>query len=611
MRTPSLETRPELPWLVAMAVAVLGGWYLYNRNVLEIYPHDPSEHGAFHVITYGSDPNPARADQLNKFNQYYRKDSLKVVLVPGGSDGGTLTTTSCAGTSPDIVDVYEPEELRSAVRKGIARPLNSYLKAAHIDLAAITWPSRLEELRVPNPRWRPGDDPLDRHVYYAVPNNMDVPVVFFNASLYEQVRIERLRSGLPMPPAPWLNWTWWDYATLARALERRSADGRILTFGASPPKVETVAVEIGMSMRGESREEFARLDAGQRAARGVGELTYDQCIQLYQRVGAGYRPFPNRKALREALQFCYDLVEVMHGAPSVSELNQVASLSSYGFDVGFGQFNAGLLGMHISGRWYLGQVRANCAFDWKLVRMPRWVPFTEWLRWQRQGLAAEERDGEWSERSHPLRGFGLPLGGRMSIITSSSKHPARAFSFLEYLATNQDFNRILLIEDGMGADMHTALDYLGKPDPLFPEEARNRAPEHELGTLANLYAREPWPYSNRLFGRDQAYLDLDSALSQPQWREQAFARGPERIDYAASSPLFAGCQPSSPEIGALLADRLVAKFEEGMARGAELDSPARIQPPGRSTIAVFVALGALAAAIGVRLRAARVRGRDE
>jgi hypothetical protein len=34
MRKPSLETRSELPWLLALAVALLGGWYLYNRNVL-------------------------------------------------------------------------------------------------------------------------------------------------------------------------------------------------------------------------------------------------------------------------------------------------------------------------------------------------------------------------------------------------------------------------------------------------------------------------------------------------------------------------------------------------------------------------------------------------
>ncbi len=533
-----------------------------------------------------------------------------MVLVPGGSDPGTLITTSCAGTAPDIVDVYEPEELRSTIRKGIARPLNAYLKAARIDLERITWPSRIEELRVPNPRWKPGDDPFDRHLYYAVPNNMDVPVVFFNASLYEQVKVEHLRSGQAMPPAPWLNWTWWDYAALARALERRAADGRILTFGATPPKIETVAIEIGMSMRGESRERFSALSARQRRELGLGDLGWDDCVALYQREGGGYRPFPNRTALREALQFCYDLVAVIHGAPSVSDLNQVASLSSYGFDAGFGQFTSGLLGMHSSGRWFLGQVRAACGFDWKLLRMPRWVPLSEWQRWQRLGLAPAERDGEWGEREHPLRGFGLPLGGRMSIISSSSHAPARAFKFLEYLATNQDFNRILLIEDGMGADMRTALDYLGKADPLFPEEIRNRAPEHELGSLANLYARPPWPYSNRLFGRDQAYLDLDSALSQPGWRDQAMAMGSERIDYAGASQLFAGCPPSSPEVGRLLADRLVAKFEEGLERGRVLDSPPRIQPPGRPTMLVFLALGAALALLGLRLWSAHARGRD-
>jgi ABC-type glycerol-3-phosphate transport system substrate-binding protein len=604
MRKPSLETRSELPWLIALIAAVLGGWYLYNRQVLGIYPLDASEHGAFHVITYGSDPNPSRAGQLSKFNQYYRKDSLKVCLVPGGSDGSTLITTSCAGTAPDIVDVYDQEDLRTDIRKGLARPLNEYLKASHIDLEAITWPARLEALRQPNPRWRPGEPPLDRYTYYAVPNNMDVPVVFFNASLYQQVKAEHLRTGQPMPPEPWLNWTWWDYAALARSLERRSDDGRILSFGATAPKIELLAIEIGMSMRGENRARFEHLSAQERHDLHLGDLTWDQCVSIYQpdeRSGGGYRPFPNREGLRQALQFCYDLVEVLHGAPSSSDLNQVASSTSYGFEAGFGQFTSGMLAMHTTGRWFLGQIRATCAFDWRLVRMPRWVPLDQWQSWQQRGLAADQRDGEWGEREHPLRGFGLPLGGRMSFISSSSRDPARAFKFLEYLATNQDFNRILLVEDGMGADMHIALDYLAHGDPLFPEEGRNRPVEHELGTLARLYARPQWPYTNRMLGRDQAYLDMDSAFSQPEWRERAFQKGGVRIDYAAASRLFTGTALSSPDVGAALADRLVGKFADGLALGRALDAEPQVQGPSRATLAALLTLGVLIAALGARL----------
>jgi ABC-type glycerol-3-phosphate transport system substrate-binding protein len=606
MRKPSLETRSELPWLVAALAALLIGWFLYNRNILAIYPPDLSEHGAFQVITYGSDPNPARADQLNKFNQFYRKDGLKVSLVPGGSDGSTLITTSSAGTAPDIVDAYEPEDLRTLVRKGLVRPLNSYLKAAHIDLEAITWPARLDALRQPNPTWKLGDPPLDRYIYYAVPNNMDVPVVFFNASLYEQVKAEHERAGQPMPPQPWLNWTWWDFAALARSLERRSDDGRILSFGATPPKIETVAIEIGLSMRGESREQFDRMSAAERHALGIDGLSWDDCVSVYQRDPAGtMRPFPNRHALTEALQFCYDMVDVLHGSPSSSDLNQMASSTSFGFESGFGQFTSGMMGMHTTGRWFLGQVRATCAFDWRLVRMPRWVPLSEWQGWQQRGLAPNQRDGAWGEREHPLRGFGLPLGGRMSFISSSSRDPARAFKFLEYLTTNQDFNRILLVEDGMGADMHTALDYLATSDPLFPEEVKNRPVEHELGSLANLYARQMWPYTNHLLGREQAYLDMDSAFSQNEWLERAMHESHARIDYAAASRFFTGTPLSCPVVGSVLCDRLVDKFAEGLARGHALDSPPRVQGPSRITLAILTAFAGAIAALGIRMWSGR------
>jgi ABC-type glycerol-3-phosphate transport system substrate-binding protein len=602
MSRHALRTRSELPWLAAVVVVVLGGWHLYNRHVLRIYPQDASEGGRFHVITYGSDPNPARADQLNKFNQYHRKDGLKVALVPAGSQANAVTTTSAAHTAPDIIDVYTPEDIRTYIRKGIALPLNEHLKANHVDLEAITWPSRLDELRVPNPAWKPGDHPLDRHIYYCVPNNMDVHMVFFNRSLYTRVKDERERAGLRMPREPWLNWTWWDYALLAKAMHRRGPSGHFISFGGGEPDFETLHHQIGDSQRGESRAAFERLDADARRRLGVEGLSWDDCVAAYSPApGGGWIPFPNRVATEQALQYQHDLVAVIKGVPSPSDANQMATTGGFAANATYGQFKAGLLGMHISGRWFLGQVRADCAFDWRLLRMPRWVPLEEWERWQREGREPGERDGEWGEREHPLRGFSLPLGGRMAFISSSSRDPAKAFTFLQYLISNQDFNRILLVDDGMGADMRLARDYLSAPDPLFPEEAVNRPVEHELGTLTRLYARDPWPYTNRLLARDQAFADMSASFGQGQVLARALAISGERIVYHGMQDFFPDQVASTPGVGRALAPLLIAKLQDGLAAGAAIDAPAAVSGPSALTLLV---LGTLAAALVALTRTA-------
>lgn len=594
MRRPSLTTRSELPWMLGVLVALLGGWYVANRHLLALYPSDASESGRFHVVTYGSDPNPARADQLNKFNQFYRSEQLKVALIASGSAPPTIITTSAAGNAPDVIDAYATEELRTYIRKGIAVPINRWLKERHIDLETITWPTRLDELREPNPAWRPGDPPLDRHLWYAVPNNMDVHMVFFNQTLFDRVRDERMRAGLAMPREPWLDWTWWDYALVAKALHRRGPGGQFASFGGGLPDLDILVHQIGESMRGESRAEFEQLDAAQRAALGVDTLAWDDCVRVFRREADGsHTPYPNRKALAQALQYLTDLVGTLHGAPSATDAGQVANPGGFAASNGYGHFSSGLLGLHICGRWFLGQVRAQANFDWRLYRMPRWVPLAEWERWQRAGLAPADRDGPWGEREHRLRGFALPLGGRVSFISSSCRDPARAFRFLEYLATNQDFNRILLVEDGMGADMKAAHEYLSAPDPLFPGETMNRPVAHELGTLERLYARESWPFTNRQLGRDQPLLDLAGSYGQENALTEALAGSPERITYDGVRALFPEQRASSPALGRALANSLVARLEQGLAAGAALDTATTVAGPSWASLTFFTVLAAL------------------
>jgi ABC-type glycerol-3-phosphate transport system substrate-binding protein len=601
-----LETRAELPWLIGAVTLLLGAWFCYNRYYLHVYPADLSENGRFHVLTYGSDFNPARADQLNKFNQHYRKDNLKMVLVPGGSDVSVITTTSAAKTATDIIEAYSPEIIRTFIQKGIARPLNEYLKANKIDLESFTWPTRLDEMRVPNPNWKTGDAPLDRHIYYAVPNNLEVTMVFFNQSLYDRVKEERQKAGQVMPPPPWLNWTWWDYAALANALHRRGDSGRFISFGGAMPEFDILYHQIGASMRGLDRARFDALSPQERAELGIHDLSWDECTLQYRDDGDGrYTMYPNRAALEQALQYQCDLIATFKGSPSGSDYGQMASGGSFNGNGNHGQFLSGVLGMHLMGRWFLGQVRAGATFDWRLYRAPRWVPLSEWERWQRERLEPAKRDGEWGEIEHPLRGYTIPLGGRMACISSSSKDPAKAFKFLEFLATNEDFNRILLVEDGMGADMKVAYDYLSRPDPLFPHETINRPVEHELGALSSVYARERWPFTNYGLGRDQVLGEIGTFYSDQKFIAKCLAASPERLLYTGMQRYIPATLPSTPVLGRDLSIVLTQRLDTGIAEGAVGDAPAHPAGPSAVTLAVlagFVSIIALLALPKIRSR---------
>ena len=71
-----------------------------------MYPGDASEGGAYDLITYGSDTNPARVEQMAIFDRYHAAEKLKVQLIPGGSDERGLVTTTAAGSAPDVVDFH-------------------------------------------------------------------------------------------------------------------------------------------------------------------------------------------------------------------------------------------------------------------------------------------------------------------------------------------------------------------------------------------------------------------------------------------------------------------------------------------------------------------------
>ncbi len=612
LRVAGLRRHSEMPWLAGGLAVLLSGWWALNSFYFNVYPDDITEKGRFTVIHWGTDPNPARNEQINIFNRAYRDDNLKAVVDPGGGVQGIITR-SASHNAPDVCDGYQPEVLRQFAAKGIAVQLNKYMKEEpRLDLNQ-TWPALIPNISLPNPDWKEGDDPIDKRLWYAVPNNLSYDLCFFNHTLYQTASKELQKDGREVPPEPWLAWTWWDYAALAAVMERRSPDGRFLSYGATPPSVQNVALEIGASMRGESQDDFAKLTPEQRAARGIPPgVDWDDCITI-NRAGADGKPvvWPNRPALEQALGFSYDLTSVFGAVPSQSDQQQMATGGSgYGGSGLTGQFLSGNCGMLFIGRWYLGQIRANTAFDWRMYRMPRWVPYSEWARWRRAGMGPGQRDGEWGDRpdvGHGDRGYLAYVATRCTFMTSSAKNPRQAASFLKFIAANPDFNRLLLLEDGAGADFALARDYLSKVDPLIPDELKRRPPEQELGAIRNQTPIATWPWGNY-----DARYNLDNH-SLGTWtmsevdQAPSLAPGTADDDHPELLPFVRGpANPtlrSQPAVAHDLAERYCTEITKLAETAIANDHPAQATAPTGRTWIMLGLLAVIGAGVGVgRLR---------
>lgn len=549
--------------LILAAAIILIAWWSANRWWLRLVPEDPGEGGRLQVLSWGTDPVPMRQEQVRLFNRTRRDQGLALRIDPG-RESQDLITRSAAGNAPDLIDVYWIEEFRAYVHKGLVRPLNPWLKAAQLDPARLTWPARLGDLSDPNPAWREGEDPIDRRIWLAVPNNLDYPVVLLNRSLLARASEEARAAGREVPHSPWPAWTWWDYAALAACMHRRGPDGRFLSFGASAPDIEQVAMQASAGLRGQPQPPWR------------------------EGTGGTWEAWPDREALHEALRLAYDLRHAIRGTPTASDSQQMTAAGGAGSWGMNGGFLAGQVGMLITGRWFLGILRPQADFDWQLLRPPRWVPYAEWARWRSAGQGPGRRDGPWGDREDGRRGSCALIRGKVTFISSSCRDPDRAFAFLRFLLTDPDYNRLLLLEDGAGADWRLAQDYLGHPDPLTPGEDGRRLPEHELGALVNQHPGPVWPFPNHELAKQTIYWgNLGNALDRPPADP-----GTERYDwlepFGDGRPML-GSATAVAAIGA----KYLAETAEALEQGRRLlDPPGAEAPSWRS----WLLLGVLGAA---------------
>ncbi|MFC1805472.1 extracellular solute-binding protein [Planctomycetota bacterium] len=161
-------------------------------------------------LTWVSDDNPARREQIELFNELHPEYHL--TLDPSNTGMQKVIVQCIGGVGPDIFDCYNAFQLSAYVRSGIAWDVTDQLAEAGIDVRKDCWdaglPIMVFEGRV-----------------YGFLNNASVNAIWLNKDIFD-------RNGIPYPkPDPETGWKWDELIPLAKRLTVRDAKGRVEHFG--------------------------------------------------------------------------------------------------------------------------------------------------------------------------------------------------------------------------------------------------------------------------------------------------------------------------------------------------------------------------------------------
>lgn len=188
--------RPFIGILIGLAILSGVAWWLKPRAMQD----------GKTILTWCSDDNPARRDQVALFNRLHPQYTLR--LDPGNSTLEKVIVQSKAGVGPDLFDSYAVFQSSAFIRAGIAWDVTDRLKEAGIDVTNDVWRTMHPYLM------------YDGRTY-GFPRNVAADAVFCNRDLFE-------RNGVPFPKerlGPE------EFLALAKRLTVRDADGRIKHFG--------------------------------------------------------------------------------------------------------------------------------------------------------------------------------------------------------------------------------------------------------------------------------------------------------------------------------------------------------------------------------------------
>jgi multiple sugar transport system substrate-binding protein len=156
------------------------------------------------ILTWISDDNPARRDQVALFNTLHPQYELR--LDPGNNGADKVLVQSLSGVGPDIFDCYSTGQLQTYVDAGVAWDITDELTRRGIT-PDQTWPLAYTSFMI-------GDR------VYGWPDNIGANGLWYHKDLFDQ-------AGVPYPPR---TMTWATLVELAQKLTVRR-NGRIVQYG--------------------------------------------------------------------------------------------------------------------------------------------------------------------------------------------------------------------------------------------------------------------------------------------------------------------------------------------------------------------------------------------
>lgn len=151
--------------------------------------------GRWTVLTWTSDKNPLRDDQIELFKK--GNNGLELYLDPDNQSMDKVIVQSMGGVGPDVFDSRDAAQLSAYVRAGIAWDVTDELSDLGIDIERDTWPAS-KPLSVYEGRT------------YGVPTNIAPNAIWIHRDLFK-------KAGIEMPKTPW---KWSDFIEVAKKLTK-------------------------------------------------------------------------------------------------------------------------------------------------------------------------------------------------------------------------------------------------------------------------------------------------------------------------------------------------------------------------------------------------------
>ncbi len=157
------------------------------------------------VLTWTSDDNPARREQIDLFNELHPQYELR--LDPSNVGMEKVIVQSLAGVGPELFDCYSHAQLTAYVKAGVARDITDLYEESGIrleDIWSVVYPNFVYEDRI-----------------YGHPTNAATDALWINKAIFDE-------HGEPYPSG---DWTWDEFIEVARRLTQKDAKGRYEHFG--------------------------------------------------------------------------------------------------------------------------------------------------------------------------------------------------------------------------------------------------------------------------------------------------------------------------------------------------------------------------------------------